>query len=95
MVEALEPVRTKGEVLAEGVLQTIEKGKFVPSEVRVRDENNKLLLDPLKQRFGFELRVSEKLPALEFTKERYAECLGPPGTNSKSVISGRIACAIG
>jgi hypothetical protein len=78
-VQALEPVRSLGEVLVEGVLQTIEKGKFVPVEVRVKQEGYRLLLLPLKERFGFELRVLENLPALEFAKEHLQRTLGDLG----------------
>lgn len=78
-VQALEPVRSLGEVLVEGVLQTIERGKFVPAEIRVKQEGYRLLLLPLKERFGFELRVLENLPALEFAKEHLQRTLGDPG----------------
>ncbi len=63
----------------EGVLQTIERGKFVPAEVRVKDEAHKLLLIALKERLAFELHVTEKLPALEFAKEELQKVLGDPG----------------
>lgn len=74
-VQALEPVRSFGEALVEGVLQTIEKGKFVPAEVRVKDENCRLVLLPLRERFGFELRVSKRLPAVEFAKSEMQKAL--------------------
>ena len=75
MVEALEPVRSLGEALVEGVLRTIEKGKFVPAEVWVKDESCRLVLLPLRERFGFELRVSKGLPALEFAKSEMQKAL--------------------
>ena len=76
VVGANEPSRPIGEMLLDGVLQTIEKAKFVPAQVHVRDEIHKSLLDPLKERFGFEVRVSEKLPALEFAKKEMHKALG-------------------
>ncbi len=79
MVEALEPVRLASEGLMEAVLQTIEKGKFVPAEVRVKDESHRFLLLPLKERMGFEVRVSETLPALEFAKGELQKALGDLG----------------
>jgi uncharacterized protein DUF6930 len=78
-VEALEPFRSGGEVLMEAVLQTIERHHFVPAEVLVRDEHRKLLLAPLKERFGFELCVKERLSALEFAKRDLQKALGDPG----------------
>lgn len=77
-VEALEPIHPAGEVLVEAILQTIDKGRFVPAEVRVKDESYRFLLLPLKERLGFELRVSERLPALEFAKEELQRALGDP-----------------
>jgi hypothetical protein len=34
----------------EAVLQTVEKGKFVPAEVRVNEERKRLLLPLLRER---------------------------------------------
>jgi hypothetical protein len=79
VVEAFEPSRPTGEVLMEALLLTIERGKFVPAEIRVGDECHRLLLLPLKERLGFELRVLEKLPALEFAKKDLQKTLGDPG----------------
>ena len=79
MIEAVEPFRFAGEALVEAILQTIERHHFVPAEVRVTDEYHKLLLVPLKERFGFELCVKEKLSALEFAKNDLQKTLGDPG----------------
>jgi hypothetical protein len=83
MVQAFEPDRPAGEVLMEGVLQTVEKNKFVPAEVRVNDERKRLLLSPLRERLGFELRVVGALPTLEFAKNDLLETLGDPGAISR------------
>jgi len=79
MVHASEPARSAGEVLMEGVLQAIEKGKFVPAEVRVNDERKRLLLSPLKEKLGFELHVVGELTTLEFAKNELLQTLGDPG----------------
>jgi hypothetical protein len=76
---AFEPTRSAGEVLTEGVLQTIEKGNFVPAEVRVNDERKRLLLSPLREKLGFELRVVGELTTLEFAKNELLQTLGDPG----------------
>lgn len=71
----MEPVRSRDEALVEGVLKTIKRGKFVPAEVRVKGEACRLVLLPLKERFGFELRVSKRLPALEFAESKMQKTL--------------------
>jgi hypothetical protein len=63
----------------EGVLQTVEKGKFVPAEVRVNDESKRRLLSLLRERLGFELRVVSEVPALEFAKNEWLQTLGDRG----------------
>jgi hypothetical protein len=63
----------------EGVLQTVEKGKFVPAEVRVNDESKRRLLSLLRERLGFELRVVSEVPALEFAKNELLQTLGDRG----------------
>jgi hypothetical protein len=82
VVHAMEPVCPTGEVMMEGVLQTIERDKFVPSEVRVKEERERLLLFPLKERLGFDLRAVGELPALEFAKNHLLQSLGDPGSIS-------------
>jgi hypothetical protein len=79
MVHAFEPTRSVGEVLMEAVLQTVEKGKFVPAEVRVNDESKRLLLCPLRERLGFELRVVSELPKLESAKNELLQTLEDRG----------------
>ena len=79
MVHAFEPTRSVGEVLMEGVLQTVERGKFVPADVRVNDERKRLLLSQLRERLGFELRVVSELPMLEFAKNDLLQTFGDPG----------------
>ena len=79
MVHAFEPTRSVGEVLMEAVLQTVERGRFVPAEVRVNDERKRLLLTLLRERLGFELRAVGELPALEFAKNELLQTLGDPG----------------
>jgi len=83
MVGAFEPTRSAGEVLIEGVLQTIERGNFVPAEVRVNDERDLLLLSPLRERLGFELRVVAELTAFEFAKKDLLQTLDDPGPLSR------------
>ena len=57
----------------------MEKGKFVPAEVRVKDERRLPLRSPSKERWGFELRVVSELPILEFAKNDLLQTLGDPG----------------
>jgi hypothetical protein len=78
MVHAFEPTRSVGEVLMEAVLQTVEKGRFVPAEVRVNDERKRLLLSLLRERLGFELRAVSELPSLESAKSELLQTLGDP-----------------
>jgi hypothetical protein len=79
MVHAFGPESPVAEVLMEGVLQTIERGKFVPAEVRVNAESKQHLLSTLKQRLGFDLRIVKELPALEFAKTHLLQTLGDTG----------------
>jgi hypothetical protein len=83
MVHACEPTRSAGEVLMEGVLQTVEKRKFVPAEVRVNEERKRLLLSLLSERLGFVLRVVSELPRLELTKNDLLQTLEDPGPISR------------
>jgi hypothetical protein len=77
--EAFTPAAAKGAILAQGVLKTIEQHKFVPAEIRVRDEVSRGLLSPLQARLGFELRVSSKLSALDHAKKHLLDRMGDPG----------------
>src|SRR5580692_99425 len=79
MVRTFSPETSLAEVLMEGVLQTIEKGRFVPAEVHVNAESKQELLSGLKQRLGFHLRVVSKLPALEIAKNAMLQTLGDTG----------------
>jgi hypothetical protein len=79
MVHAFGPDNAVSEVLMEGVLQTIERGKFVPAEVHVNAESKQQILSGLQQRLGFELLVASELPALEFAKNELLRTLGDTG----------------
>jgi len=77
--EAFTAADAKGAILAEGVLKTMEQHKFMPAEIRVRDEISQRLLLPLQTRLGFELRVASELPSLDLAKKHLLEHVGDPG----------------
>jgi len=57
----------------------MEQHKFMPAEIRVRDEISQRLLLPLQTRLGFELRVASELPSLDLAKKHLLEHVGDPG----------------
>lgn len=77
-VEAMSPGEARGDTLVHGTLKAIERHQFVPCEIRVKNEADQLLLAGLRERLGFELRVSE-LPNLERAKAELLQRLGDPG----------------
>jgi len=50
-------------------LKTIEDGKFLPQEVRVKKEETYKLLEPIIQRLGIRLILTKSVPALEEAQE--------------------------
>lgn len=78
-VEMAEPSESAGELLARVMMNTIERGNFVPAEVRVNSENIKLLLVPLGERVGFPVRIMKKLPAVDLAAKDLLRTMGDPG----------------
>jgi hypothetical protein len=51
----------------------------VPSEVRVRHKEFKILLSALSEKIGFGVRVTKSLPALDHLKDHFLAMVGDPG----------------
>lgn len=77
--EANMPEPSTGDVLAGVVLNAIEDACARPAEVRVRDGEFKVLLDPLAQALGFRVKIARSLPALDFAKGELLKMMGDPG----------------
>jgi hypothetical protein len=73
------PATSTGDVLARVVLQAIESACALPYDVRVRDGEFKVLLDPLALALGFCVRVTKSLPALDLAKKQLLEMMGDRG----------------
>lgn len=77
--EVVGPSESAGQFLTRIMMKTIETAKFIPAEIRVRDENARLLLSPLAARLGFAVNVKESLPVLEIAKQDLLKTMGDPG----------------
>ncbi len=68
-----------GDALTRLVFQTIEAGRALPREMRVRSSEFKVLLEPLAHALGISMKVLDSLPALDFAKSHLMEMMGDPG----------------
>src|SRR6266550_6740939 len=74
-----KPEDSTGQLLARALLGAMRVGRFVPSEVRVRQKEFKILLSALSERIGFDVRVTKTLPALDQLKDHFLAMVGDPG----------------
>jgi hypothetical protein len=74
-----KPEDSTGQLLARALLGAMRDGRFVPSEVRVRHKEFKILLSALSERIGFGVRVTKSLPALDHLKDHFLAMVGDPG----------------
>ena len=65
-----------GQFLLEGLLDTIEKGKFIPAKVRVDRQENRIYLNGVAERLGIDIVVSKELRALEEAKRGLFQHMG-------------------
>jgi len=71
-----KPEDSTGQLLARALLGAMRDGRFVPSEVRVRHKEFKILLSELSERIGFGVRVTKSLPALDHLKDHFLAMVG-------------------
>jgi hypothetical protein len=74
-----EPEDCTGQLLMRALLGAMRNGRFVPTEVRVRHKELKILLSTLSERIGFDVRVAKSLPALDQLKDHFFAMVGDPG----------------
>src|SRR6266853_61362 len=74
-----KPEDSTGQLLARALLGAMRDGRFVPSEVRVRHKEFKILLSALSEKIGFGVRVTKSLPALDHLKDHFLAMVGDPG----------------
>jgi hypothetical protein len=74
-----KPGDSTGQLLVRALLGAMRVGRCVPSEVRVRQKEFKILLSTLSQRLGFDVRVTKSLPALDELKDHFLAMVGDPG----------------
>jgi hypothetical protein len=73
---AFQPVLGKpedrlGQLLVQALLGAMRDGRRVPTEVRVRLKEYKIVLSALSERLGFDVRVTKSLPALDRLKAHF------------------------
>jgi hypothetical protein len=81
---AFQPVLGKaeestGQLLIQALLGAIRDGSCVPSEIRVRQREFKILLSRLSEKLECDVRVMKSLPALDLLKDHFLAMLGDPG----------------
>jgi hypothetical protein len=74
-----KPEESTGQLLVRALLGAIRDWRCVPREVRVRQEEFKILLSTLSERLGFDLRVTKSLPALDQLKDHFLAMVGDAG----------------
>jgi hypothetical protein len=74
-----KPEESTGQLLVRALLGAMRDGRCVPSEVRVRQKEFKVLLSTLSERLGFDVRVTKLLPALDHLKDHFLAMIGDPG----------------
>ena len=74
--EISDSCRPPGDVLASAVLKAIETVKFLPAEVRVKNNDAKTFLEPLAGQLGIGLRVVKSLPAVQSLKSHLLAYMG-------------------
>lgn len=74
--EMSEPTRAPGDVLASAVLNAIETIKFLPAELRVKNNDARIFLEPLAGQLGISLRVVKSLPAVQSLKSHLLAYMG-------------------
>jgi len=72
------PGDSTGQLLVRALLGAMRKGRFVPLEVRVGQNESKILLGKLAERLGFDVRVTKSLPAVNDFKDHLFEMMGIP-----------------
>jgi hypothetical protein len=77
--EVAERSESETQIVRRVLLKAIESAKFVPGQVLVRDERTRAFLSALEERLGFEIKVQNKLPAVEAAKKDLLRTLGDPG----------------
>lgn len=71
-----DPTRAPGDVLASAVLKAIETIKFLPAELRVKNNDARIFLEPLAGQLGISLRVVKSLPAVQTLKSHLLAYMG-------------------
>ncbi len=62
------PEESTGNMLQQVVLEAIEAKGALPVEIHVLNREFKIVLDPLAEALGFQIKVRDSLPALSFAK---------------------------
>jgi len=78
-IEVADPSESLGNHLVRTMLTALERGKFVPMEVRVNSENFRLLLSLLGERLGFPVRIMKELSTVDLIATDLLRKMGDPG----------------
>jgi hypothetical protein len=70
------PEDSAGNMLQQVILGAIEAQLAIPAEIHVRDREFKILLAPLAEKLGFDIKVRDILPALDFARREMEAMLG-------------------
>jgi hypothetical protein len=70
------PEDSTGDMLQQVILGAIEAQCAIPAEIHVRDPEFKILIAPLAKELGFDIKVRDILPALDFARREMEAMLG-------------------
>jgi hypothetical protein len=76
------PEDSTGRLLVRALVGAMREWKCIPTEVRVKRKDIKILLGPLSERLGFEVRVTKSLPMLKSMLDHFLATIGAPGEYS-------------
>jgi hypothetical protein len=70
------PEDSTGNMLQQLVFGAIEAKRAIPAQIHVRDPEFKILLAPLAKQLGFDIKVRDILPGLDFARREMEAMLG-------------------
>ena len=73
------PDASTGDLLQRVILRAIAVKHALPLEIHVSNHDFKILLEPLAQALGVQVKVRKSLQALEFAKSEMQSMFGDPG----------------
>lgn len=73
-----KPEDCTGDVLVRAILAAVKTGHRLPQEVRVKERDYKVVLEPLAASLGFSIRLAKSIPSTELAKDHLLGMMGEP-----------------